>query len=89
VRSCGADNSTGTAANLSLARARAANGAAVLLRDLPAATVTARDWRDASDMEAQRGFLDRAVSGTYDTDRGSLNRRAEIRILDAGDCGSR
>jgi hypothetical protein len=83
---CGPDIKTSEQANLRLANARADNVKALLDRKLVNGEVLVRRWTDPADMEDERAFSDRLGSGDYDQRRGSLNRRVEIRVLDAGAC---
>jgi hypothetical protein len=83
---CGADIRTSAQANLRLANARAENVKTLLDRKLTNGEVIVRQWSDFVDMEDERTFSDRLLSGDYDPRKGPLNRRAEIRVLDAGAC---
>ena len=86
-------------ANLRIANARRDNVRSVMQRKLEqvcgfdcALKIVDHSWgpTDAPDsfelMEAARRFNDRWLNQTYSKQRGMMNRRAEIRILDAGDC---
>jgi hypothetical protein len=49
-------------------------------------------WKSFEEMERSRGFLDKVISGAssqYSPQRGALNRRVEVRILDLGTCDIR
>jgi hypothetical protein len=83
---CGSGIKTSAQANLQLANARADNVKALLDRRLTNGEVLVRQWSDSADMEDERSFSDRLSSGDYDPRKGPLNRRAEIRVLDAGAC---
>ena len=85
---CGPAITTADAANVALANARAANVADILKRNLTGGDVTIHEWRDLEEMDVERNFVDRSVGGAYSQARGSLNRRAEIRILSAGQCAT-
>ena len=83
---CGLSPQGSDEANLALANARGDYIAKLLERDLPRNYVTARVWKTFADMESGRLLIDTLPGGNYDAARGSLNRRAEIRVLQAGDC---
>jgi hypothetical protein len=83
---CGPDIKSSAQANLRLANARAENVKALLDRKLTNGEVLVRKWSDFVDMEDERTLGDRLSSGGYDPRKGPLNRRAEIRVLDAGAC---
>jgi hypothetical protein len=83
---CGAGIKTSAQANLRLANARAENVKVLLDRKLTHGEVLVRQWSDVVGMEDERTFSDRLSNGDYDLRKGPLNRRAEIRVLDAGAC---
>jgi hypothetical protein len=85
---CGPEIATADAANVALANARAANVADILRRNLTDGNVTIHTWPDLENMDVDRNFVDRILGGTYNRARGSLNRRAEIRVLSAGQCAT-
>lgn len=87
LAACGPSIKDADGANLALAQARAANVAAVIRTRLPQDAVRVHEWNGAVAMGDERAIVDRIAGDRYDEARGSLNRRVEIRVISAGDCG--
>jgi len=79
----------GEAFNLCVANARSRDIASQIERWLPDAdkwlTIETQQW-DSYDAMRHRRFLDDRTCGVYDHRSGILNRRVELKIVDAGSC---
>jgi hypothetical protein len=75
--------------NVALANERARGVAAALERcsdSCPGLSVTTREWKSSGEMRQAARFHDRLLRDAYSPERGTLNRRAEIVIDEAGGC---
>ncbi len=75
-------------ANLLIADARRDNVVRYLSQDKgPHLEIQSYDWHgDYQQMRRERRYIDRFIGNEYSKSRGQLNRRAEIVLLDAGEC---